>query len=1156
LVEYSYHDFSEVVSMLSTRISRAAVCAVLFFIASLAPARAGKVDLVSRRDPGFVAPGLIGDAGEVVLSADGRWAAFTSTAPNLVAGQNDANDGADVFLLDRQSGTVTLVSHSALSPATTGTKPSEDLSISADGRLVAFRSSSGNLVSGEADGVSSFQVFVYDRDTGAVALASHKAGSSTGSANGNSSWPRISGDGSAIAFMSGATDLLAGGSDANGEADIFVYDVDTGTVSLVSHAAASATTAGSDSSVFPEISADGRYVFFSSEAQDLVSGQIDSASTSDLFLHDRMAGTAVLLSRATGTSATAANAASLSGSLSDDGAYVVFASWATNLVAGQVDTAFTTDAFLFERATGSVTLLSHADGAPATAAGGFGVISGDGAWIALVSPAANLVPGQADANGGSDVFLRQRATGATTLVSHAAGSAANAANAESPYARLSGDGRYLLFGSSATDLVSGQADANGARDGFLYDRIAGTTALVTHAQGSSASAGNAALEAVALSADGSWAAFTGAASDLTAEPDPGARDLFLYERASGANLAVTYGAPVIRRTPDNFSAFDFRGTSQDGRYIGMSGLGTDLAPGQVDTNSSLDTFLVDRLAGTTTLVSHAAGSPATASNGSSGYPVLSADGAWLAFDSDATDLIPNIQPPRFGGNVFLYERDSGAFTLVSRRASDPGLSGDGSSLWPSISGDGRYVAFSSLAENLVAGQVDTGSTADVFLYDRVTGGMSLVSHQPGAPLVASNGGSDPRPVDMTRDGRWVLFPSRATNLVSGQIEGNAGSDLFLWDRMTGSVVLVSRSASSPTTTANAETNLQSVLGMSQDGRWVAFLSPATNLVAGQVDTNGADDLFLFDRLSGTVTLVSRQNGTSATAGNGRSLLPAFSEDGLYLTFSSLSDNLVPGQSGVRRFDPFLYELATGTLTLLPTGGNPQTFVSTEPLGATAGARTILLLSGATDLVSGQVDVNAAGADLFLLDRVTGATKLVSRTPASPAATGNNGSSVGVLRAQGSLVVFRSTATDLAPGDFNGEEDVFVYSPGAAPASDFYTVAPCRALDTRSGSPLSSGVAGLATLHGVCGVPATAVAVAVNVTVAGATGSGNLRLYPGDVPPPAASSINFQAGVTRANNAMLSLSDDGAGTLGLLATIAGMAGGGTVHVIVDVVGYYQ
>lgn len=119
--------------------------------------------------------------------------------------------------------------------------------------------------------------------------------------------------------------------------------------------------------------------------------------------------------------------------------------------------------------------------------------------------------------------------------------------------------------------------------------------------------------------------------------------------------------------------------------------------------------------------------------------------------------------------------------------------------------------------------------------------------------------------------------------------------------------------------------------------------------------------------------------------------------------------------------------------------------------------------------------------------------------------------------------------------------------------DFYTLTPCRAVDTRSGQPLASGVPRILQISGLCGVPAGAKAVSVNVTVVGGTGSGSVTLYPGDEPAPSTSTVNFLAGMTRADNAVLSLGRTGAGSLGALATMAGV---GQVHLIVDVNGYWQ
>jgi N-acetylneuraminic acid mutarotase len=124
---------------------------------------------------------------------------------------------------------------------------------------------------------------------------------------------------------------------------------------------------------------------------------------------------------------------------------------------------------------------------------------------------------------------------------------------------------------------------------------------------------------------------------------------------------------------------------------------------------------------------------------------------------------------------------------------------------------------------------------------------------------------------------------------------------------------------------------------------------------------------------------------------------------------------------------------------------------------------------------------------------------------------------------------------------------------AAAGFDLYTLAPCRVLDTRSGSPLASGVVSTFAVAGSCGIPADARAVVLSLTAVSPTGNGNLSLFPGGTSPPATSSINFQAGLNRANNAVLALAPDGAGTLGVRASVAG---GGQVHLLLDVTGYYK
>ncbi|MGI8684127.1 MAG: TolB family protein [Acidimicrobiales bacterium] len=323
------------------------------------------------------------------------------------------------------AGEVTLASHTPVSPATTPVGASDSADSSADGAFVVFQSTAPNLVTGQSDASNTNDVFLFERATGVVTLVSHNPASSTTTANASSFSPSISADGAFMAFHSLATNLVAGQIDANGAFDVFLFERATGAVTLVSHTPASATTANAIS-FSPSISADGAFVAFHASATNLVAGQIDANGVEDVFLFQRATGAVTLVSRTPASATTTANANSFSPSISADGAYVAFHSPATNLVAGQSDANGAQDVFLLEQATGAVTLVSHTPASATTTANASSFIpsiAADGAFVAFESYTTNLAAGQIDANGVEDVFLFQRATGAVTLVSHTPASA-------------------------------------------------------------------------------------------------------------------------------------------------------------------------------------------------------------------------------------------------------------------------------------------------------------------------------------------------------------------------------------------------------------------------------------------------------------------------------------------------------------------------------------------------------------------------------------------------------------------------------------------------------------------------------------------------------------------------------------------------------------
>jgi len=315
-------------------------------------------------------------------SADGRYVAFTSAAPNLAP--DDTNTTWDVLVHDRRTGTTSRVSQST--SGVPGDNSSYGQSLSPDGRYVAFTSDATNLVPGDTNGA--YDGFVHDRSTGSTSRVTLTDGDTQ--ADARSYAPVISAEARYVAFVSDATNLVPG--DTNGVADIFVRDRRAGTTVRVSGANADAP---SDA---PTISANGRYVAFTSEAA-LVPA--DTNGIADVFVRDLRTGSL----RRVNVSTTGAQANALTGSptMSADGRFVAFTSEAA-LVPG--DTNGVADVFLRDLSAGTTVRASvAADGGQGNDGSYGGVVTRDGRYVAFASAATNLVPG--DTNGVTDAFLRR-----------------------------------------------------------------------------------------------------------------------------------------------------------------------------------------------------------------------------------------------------------------------------------------------------------------------------------------------------------------------------------------------------------------------------------------------------------------------------------------------------------------------------------------------------------------------------------------------------------------------------------------------------------------------------------------------------------------------------------------------------------------------------
>jgi Tol biopolymer transport system component len=1118
--------------------------------------QAGQFELLSRAGDGSdTATGsgsLPFDQQAPAVSADGRWIAFTSTAINLAAGQSDLNGVHDAFLHDRQTGTTVLVSHAAGSLTTAGDGRSQPTSISDDGRWVVYHSTADDLVPGQISNTST-QVYLYDRDTGINTLVSHSAAGPAVNGSNQSLHSRISGDGNWISFESGAQDLIAG-QNTGILLNIFLYERATGQTVLVSRAAGTTLTGGNQQSLDPVLSQDGRWVAFRSQATNLVAGYSNGnpGLSINTFLFDRVTGAMTLVSHASGSATTA-----LGGSIpeiSPDGAAVLFPSTATNLVPGQSDVAGTWDLFLFDRASGTNVLVSHAPGSPTTSTaaseqpGDYQVAPG-GDWVVYRTW---------DAQFKSQIYLFRRAGSSVSLVSRSASSPAQGGNDLSLSPRLTPDGAFVVFSSRATDLVPGLAGP-ATYNIYLFDRVAGTLALASGSGGSDHVAGNHFSTTPEVSDDGSVVAFYTWSTDLVSGVADlnGTRDVALYDRGAAASVYATLHAPgQASATPSTHSTLV--SASADGRYAVFLSAAVNVVPGHVDRNDSEDVFLVDRVAGTTTLVSRAAGLPATTGDGESLSAAISADGAYVAFVSRGRDHVAgqidtNLEDLGYGvwipgPDVFLYDRAAGTTALVSHAAGSSVTAGE----YPcysevSLSADGRYVAFGCDTDDLVAGQNDPNFGQDIFLYDRVADTTMLVSRQSGTVTTTANSLSYEPAV--SGDGRWVAFESYATNLVAGSTDTNSQIDVFLFDRITGQTLLVSRAAGTAATAANQFSHEPA---LSPDGRYLAFSSVATNLVPGQSGPAG-ENVFLFDRVTGVVELISRATGTSTTTVTG-AWNPSVSDAGRYVAFRSYASNLIPGQAAGPTTNVFVHDRVTRQTELISRSVTSPQRVSNHDAQKPAlspDGRYVAFVSRATDLASG-----STGNDVYLADRQLHTLERVAEGSGTYFATNWTTPSTLPLLGSGGIVLFTSGGSSLVPGDWNGADDVFAWVRSGPGTGDFFTVAPCRLIDTREagqGPALASGVPAVVDVHGVCGIPDTATAVAVNVTVLQAQGAGRLTLHPGNLSTPNTSTINFTAGLSLANNAILALASNGEGTLGITPVVSG---GGTVHVIVDVSGYFH
>ncbi|HET6162660.1 MAG TPA: hypothetical protein VFG37_03280 [Planctomycetota bacterium] len=390
---------------------------------------------------------------------------------------------------------------------------------------------------------------------------------------------------------------------------------------------------------------------------------------------------------------------------------------------------------------------------------------------------------------------------------------------------ISPRGKLVVFSSDATDLVA--KDGNGVSDVFVRDPDAGTTERVSVDSSGVEGGGASALHSSqCISGDGRFVVFVSSAANLVAFDSNNKADVFLHDRRSGNTKRVSVDSTGVQANGDS----DAPVISADGRFVAFQSDASNLVAG--DTNGASDVFVRDLQNATTERVS--VDSSGVGANHDSFHPAISSDGAFVAFDSVATNLdaadTTNTHP-----DVYLRDRSAGTTVLLSVEAG--GVVGDGASTRPSVSADAGFVAFESVATNLVKG--DKNGSSDVFVLDRGAGVLVRVS----VDSALAEGNGDSRGAVLSGGGGIVAFSSDATNLVAG--DTNGATDAFVRVASTGETLRVSVDS------AGQQAKLGGVArSLSSNGLFCGFDSDSSDLVVP--DQNGFGDAFvheLYERAS-------------------------------------------------------------------------------------------------------------------------------------------------------------------------------------------------------------------------------------------------------------------------------------------------------------------
>lgn len=844
--------------------------------------------LISARSTALPLPaGGNGDSVDPQISPDGRFVLFNSTAGNLVP-NNGGQLCSQVFLRDRSSNTTTLVSVNLNGFGGNGNSTYGGMS--PDGRYVVFTSDASDLVAGDTNGWS--DIFVRDLVAGTTVLASQSTSGVEG--NADSSCPVITPNGRFVAFLSAASNLVS--NDTNGISDVFVRDLVFQTTIL-----ASVGATNSPSSLYsvmytspPTITTNGRFVAFWSTAGGLVPAVTNFQG--EVYVSDLTAGQVIWASTNAAIMAQSALGRAGAGSfhpvISDDGVFVAFKTGATNAIGQAI--------ILQHNLTNQSTTLISTNGLSSTVYSDdvYGPeMTPDGRFITFVSE-------EMETNIYGSIRLWDSQTATNFLVStNLSGVYSTNTLAQAP--AVTPDGRYVVFLSNAGDLT-GNSVSNGSHI-FRCDLQAGTMTMLdldTNGVGSTDFTGT----FPSVSTNGQFIAFSGPDGGLVPLDINGANDVFVRDATGGTTQLISQRNPSVpTRSGDRYSSAGPLSISADGRWVAFASYANDLVPN--DTNNARDVFVCDRWSGSNILVS-VGQNGGSALGGDSMTPVISTNGQFVVFASAAINLTAGnviTNPPIYN----VYRRDLQAQTTVLVSMSTNGVqSGNNDSTSPAISQDGRYVAFLSKARNLAAGLTGTGPST--FWYD-LNGGTPLALAGTAVAAFAPTMSADGRYIAYangtavfvwdTQQGKNIYANAASSAAISpdgSRLLYQSGTSIKVQDLVNGTNML----------TVTGAQKIRSPGVWSGNGRFVAVVT--SSAISG-LDGNKTNDVYLADLLTPTQILVS-VNSSLTGSGNAASDWPAVSWDGRFVAFRSFSTNLVAGHTNAP--DLYLYDSVTGTNCLL------------------------------------------------------------------------------------------------------------------------------------------------------------------------------------------------------------------------------------------------